>query len=119
MSIAKSVGQTLLASIFIQGGANAFMQPGGRVNKVESVGIPQPHQAVVLNGALMVIGGTALALDLAPKAAAVMLAACLIPTTFVGHAFWQEESAAGRMNQRTQFLKNISMLGGLLVVLGK
>jgi putative oxidoreductase len=119
MSIAKSVGQTLLASIFIQGGASAFMKPGGRVNKVESAGIPQGHQAVVLNGALMVIGGTALAFDLAPKAAAVLLAACLIPTTFVGHAFWQEESAAGRMNQQTQFLKNLSMLGGLLVVFGE
>jgi putative oxidoreductase len=119
MSIVKSAGQFLLAAIFIQGGASAFAKPGGRVNKVESVGIPQPHQAVVLNGALMMIGGTALAVDIAPKAAAVLLAACLIPTTFVGHAFWQEESAAGRTSQQIQFLKNLAMLGGLLVVLGE
>ena len=119
MSLVKSLGQTLLASMFIQGGAHAFMEPGGRVKAVEKAGIPQPHQAVVLNGALMTIGGAALALNLAPKLASLVLIGCLVPTTFVGHAYWKEESPAGQAAQRTQFLKNLAMLGGLLVVLGE
>jgi putative oxidoreductase len=119
MSLIKSVGQILLASMFIKGGASAFMEPGGRVSKVEASGIPQAHQAVVLNGALMVIGGTALALDLAPKSAALLLIGCLIPTTLIGHPFWQEETPAGRANNQIQFLKNLSMLGGLLIMLGE
>ncbi|GAC1370557.1 MAG: hypothetical protein NVS2B12_05370 [Ktedonobacteraceae bacterium] len=115
----KALGRLLLGSIFIFGGANTFANPGGRVTKVEAAGIPQPRQATILNGAIMVIGGTALAAGLLPKVAAALLAGSLIPTTYVGHAFWQEEQPGNRANQQTQFLKNLSMLGGLLLVLAQ
>lgn len=106
-----------LSGIFISGGAQAFIEPGGRANKVADAGLPQPNQAVELNGAAMVIGGTLLGLGIAPKLAATILVASLLPTTLVGHAFWKEETAAGRTNQRTQFYKNLGLLGGLLLVL--
>ena len=117
MSIARSLGHLLLSGIFISGGAQAFMEPGGRVNKVADAGLPKPKQAVELNGAAMVIGGSLLASGIAPKLAATMLIGTLIPTTIVGHAFWKEDNAAGRKNQQTQFFKNLGLLGGLLLVL--
>jgi putative oxidoreductase len=43
-----------------------------------------------------------------------VLAAGLVPTTLAGHPFWgvpKEQRAA----HRTQFLKNVSLLGGLLL----
>ena len=112
-----SLAHMLLSGIFIAGGADAFLHPGPRVNKVENAGVPQPQQAVVLNGAAMMIGGTALALDIAPKAAAALLIGTLIPTTIVGHAFWKETDANARKMQQTQFLKNLGLIGGLLLVL--
>lgn len=112
-----SLAHMLLSGIFIGGGADAFLKPGYRVNKVENTGIPEPEQAVVLNGAAMMIGGTALALNIAPKAAAALLLGTLIPTTIVGHAFWKETDANARKMQQTQFLKNLGLMGGLLLVL--
>ena len=112
-----SLGHMLLSGIFISGGASAFLQPGGRVSRVESAGIPEPHSAVVLNGAAMMVAGTALALDIAPKAAAAVLIGTLVPTTLVGHAFWQETDANARRMQQTQFMKNLGLIGGLLLVL--
>ena len=112
-----SLSHMLLSGIFITGGADAFFKPGYRVNKVENAGVPQPQQAVVLNGAAMMIGGTALALDIAPKAAAALLIGTLIPTTIVGHAFWKETDANARKMQQTQFLKNLGLIGGLLLIL--
>jgi uncharacterized membrane protein YphA (DoxX/SURF4 family) len=117
MSIAKSLGHLLLSGIFIAGGAQAFMEPGRRVDKVADAGIPGPKQAVELNGAAMVIGGALLAADIAPKLAAIILIGSLVPTTLVGHAFWKEDNAVGRKNQSTQFFKNLGLLGGLLLVL--
>ena len=117
MSMIRSLGRILLSGIFIAGGADACLKPGGRVNKVADSGIPQPQQAVVLNGAVMVIGGVALALGIAPKLAATILIGSLVPTTIVGHAFWKEETAAGRKNQLTQFFKNLGLIGALLLVL--
>ncbi len=113
----KALGRLLLGSIFIFGGANAFAEPGGRVTKVEAAGIPQPRQATILNAAIMVIAGTALAAGFLPRLAAAALIGSLIPTTYVGHAFWNEEHPGNRANQQTQFFKNASVLGGLLIVL--
>ncbi|BCB85977.1 hypothetical protein Psuf_032900 [Phytohabitans suffuscus] len=38
-----------------------------------------------------------------------------MPTTLAGHAFWEHEDPAERRTQRLHFLKNMSMLGGLLL----
>ena len=113
----KTLGHLFLSSIFITGGFDAFMKPGGRVNKVADAGIAEPHSAVVFNGAAMVVGGVALALDFFPKLAALGLIASLVPTTLVGHAFWKETDAMSTKNQQTQFIKNLSLIGGLLLVL--
>lgn len=117
MSIVRSTGHLLLSGIFISGGAQAFLEPGGRVAKVAKAGLPEPKQAVEFNGVVMVIGGALLASGLAPKLAATLLIGSLIPTTIVGHAFWKENNEVGQKNQLTQFLKNLGLIGGLLLVL--
>ena len=40
----------------------------------------------------------------------------LVPTTVAGHAFWEETDPAKRArSRRSQFLKNVGLLGGLLL----
>lgn len=117
MSLFRKLGQLSLASIFVSGGSQAFLKPGSRVDKVANAGFPEPESMVVLNGAVMVVGGAMLALDIAPKLTATALIGSLVPTTLVGHAFWKEESDTGRKAQQIQFLKNVGLIGGLLLVL--
>ncbi len=117
----RSLGHMLLGSMFIFGGAGALTKPEPRAALVEKTGLvggmEGAKQATVANGAVMLIAGTALALDLLPKFAAALLIGSLIPTTFVGHPYWKEQDPASRANQQIQFMKNLSMLGGLLLVL--
>ena len=117
MSLLRRLGQMSLAAIFISGGSQAFLTPGNRVKTVEKAGFPEPETMVILNGAVMVVGGTLLALNIAPKLTAAALIGSLVPTTLVGHPFWKEESEATRKAQHTQFMKNLSLIGGLLLVL--
>ncbi len=49
------------------------------------------------------------------RAAALALAVSLVPTTLAGHAWWKTEDPDERARQRTQFTKNLSLLGGLLI----
>jgi len=119
MSLLRTLGQLSLSSIFITGGSQAFLVPGNRVKTVAKAGLPEPEMMVVINGAVMVIGGTLLALDIAPKLTASALIGSLVPTTLVGHAFWKEESEAACKAQQTQFMKNLSLIGGLLLVLAE
>lgn len=117
MSLLRKLGQMALATIFISGGSQAFLQPGHRVKTLEKAGFPEPETLVVFNGAIMAVGGTMLALDIAPRMTALALLGSLVPTTLVGHPFWKEESEATRKAQQTQFTKNLSLIGGLLLVL--
>jgi putative oxidoreductase len=113
----KSLSHMLLSGIFIKGGFDAFMEPGGRVALVEKSALPNPRLAVELNGVVMVVGGSMLALGIAPKLAAGLLVGSLVPTTIVGHAFWKEENAASHEMPFIQFLKNLGLIGGLLLIL--
>jgi uncharacterized membrane protein YphA (DoxX/SURF4 family) len=64
----------------------------------------------------MAIAGSALALGRWPRQAAAVLASVLVPTTIAGHPFWEETTPQSRAAQRTQFLKNLGLCGGLLLV---
>ena len=48
---------------------------------------------------------------------ALALAGSLVPTTLAGHRFWEEEDDAARAQQTVQFLKNLAMFGGLLMII--
>ena len=49
------------------------------------------------------------------RPAAVVLAATLVPTTLAGHRFWEEDDPAARRHQTIHVLKNVAMMGGLLL----
>lgn len=112
----RAATRALLAGIFIVGGWGALSKPGGRPTKVAAAGIPQPELAVAINGAVMVVAGLLLGLGVIPKAAATVLIGSMVPTTLVGHAFWNEEPGSARENHLIQFLKNLGLIGGLLMV---
>lgn len=112
----ERVGWLLLSLPFIAGGMEAARNPGHRVAEAAAAGVPSPAMAVRANGVIMFVAGIALALGKLPRWAAAVLALVLLPTTLVGHAFWKESDPQKRMGQLTHFLKNLAMIGGLLVV---
>lgn len=109
-------GRLLMALPFILGGWDALREPGSREQEVAAAGLPQPKMAVRVNGLMMVLAGTGLAFGRLPRRAAAVLALILVPTTLVGHAFWREHDPQRRTAQLTHFLKNLSMIGGLMMV---
>lgn len=106
----------LLGLPFIVLGWDAAREPGGRIDRVAALGVPQPELAVRVNGYAMATAGTALALGVAPRLAAAVLVATLVPTTWAGHRFWEHSEPQQRTGQRIHFLKNLAMIGGLLLV---
>ncbi|MFW3464599.1 DoxX family protein [Streptomyces sp. 058-1L] len=129
MTVLRRVARPLLASMFVSGGYNAVRDPARLVPAAESVADPvstriaprtsllpeDPERLVRLNGAVQLGAGVLLALGRAPRLASAALAATLVPTTLAAHRFWTIEDPEERAAQRIQFLKNASMLGGLLI----
>ncbi len=114
MSPLRTLARPLLASIFVVGGAAALKEPGGRVETVRAAGLDQPERLVRVNAATQVVAGLALATGRLPRIAAAVLAGSLVPTTVVGHGFWSVPPER-RQSEQIQFLKNVGLLGGLLL----
>ena len=124
MTISRRVARPLLASMFIAGGADAIQHPDSKAKKAEPVALPlarslplpdDPVALVRINGAVQLAAGILLAVGRVPRLAAAVLAGSLVPTTLAGHRFWDEPDEEARARQRIQFLKNTSMLGGLIL----
>jgi putative oxidoreductase len=120
------VARPLLAGIFVYAGLDAFRSPEGKVPRADKVapeiadlvGIDaDTEQLVQFNGAIQVGAGITMALGVFPRLSALVLAGSLVPTTLAGHRFWEAEDDATRSQQTIQLLKNVAMLGGLLLVL--
>jgi len=104
-------------------GLDAVRSPGPRIDMAAStlaairkvVPLPSEDEQIVrVNAAVQAVAGAVLVSGKAQRLAALALIASLIPTTAAGHAFWNIEDPLARKMQRTQFLKNMAMLGGLL-----
>jgi putative oxidoreductase len=124
MSIVRRVARPMLAAMFIAGGLDQLKHPGAKAQVAQPfvdkaakpLGLPDDPELVVrANGVAMLVGGALLALGRVPRIASAGLAASLVPTTIAGHAFWTQQDPQAQKFQRTQFLKNVGLLGGLLL----
>jgi len=115
----------MLASVFAVQGLDTMLHPERVAAKAEPVVRPvaervplvpaRADQSVRLNGAVQLVAGSLLAIGRFPRLSALALAATLVPTTLAGHQFWAAQDDKDRAQQRIHFLKNASMLGGLLI----
>lgn len=125
MTFVRRVARLMLAWIFITGGFSAMRKPEGRaataaplldkIRELAPASLPDDVGLVRVNGGVQAVAGVTLATDTLPRLSAFVLAAALVPTTAGGHPFWSIDDPAQRMHQRTQFNKNLAMLGGLLL----
>ena len=116
----------MIASVYIIQGYQTMRSPERVVKQAEPVVrslaeyidfVPDDtEQAVRVNAAVQLAGGLLLAIGRLPRLASLALAASLVPTTAAGHSFWTCDDPQERAQQRIHFLKNLSMLGGLLMV---
>jgi uncharacterized membrane protein YphA (DoxX/SURF4 family) len=127
MDLLRRVARPMLASMFVAGGIDALREPEARAKKAGDVArevadaapvdLPDdPVQLVKIDAAVKIVGGLLLASGgRLARVGALACAASLIPTTYAAHRFWELEDPQERAAQQIHFLKNVSMLGGLLI----
>src|SRR5262249_51355780 len=79
-------------------------------------GTPAAHLLVPLSGVLALVGGLLIAFGFATRLGALLVVFFLIPVTVTMHNFWAVADPAARQMQLAHFMKNVSMLGGALVI---
>jgi uncharacterized membrane protein YphA (DoxX/SURF4 family) len=125
MALTRRLARPLLASIFVVGGWDALWNPAGKAKRVEVVSEPLAEKTGVddlnaemlvrVNGAIQIGGGFLLASGRFRRIGALALIGSIIPTTYAGHRFWDEADPTTRTQQKMHFLKNVGLLGGLIL----
>ena len=128
--LVRRIARPLLASSFIYGGIDTLRNPQTRVpgarpvveqitaqaDKQLPVQLPRDvEQWVRIDAGVKVGAGTMFALGKLPRLSALAMSASIVPTTLAGHRFWEHEDPKERFGQLSHFLKNLGLLGGLLI----
>jgi putative oxidoreductase len=108
-------GRILLGLLFVLSGFGKISGFDGTVGYIAAQHLPLPALLAVLTIVVELGGGLALVTGLWTRQAALVLAGFTLLTAFVFHAFWSTADAARAM-QQIQFLKNLSIAGGLLIL---
>jgi putative oxidoreductase len=114
-SVALLAGRLGLGAIFLVSGLGKLASWGATAAYAGSKGVPANLLAVAV--ALELFGGLSLVAGWKTRWGAAALLAFLVPVTVVFHGFWAYQGAEAQL-QSIQFLKNLSIGGGLLAVVG-
>jgi putative oxidoreductase len=109
-------GRAFLGALFFISGINKILGFSYVAGWMSSSGVPAASVLLAITIVIEVAGGLMLITGFRPRLAAIVIALFLIPVTIVFHAFWSAD-AANFQNQLTAFLKNLSILGGMLLVI--
>jgi uncharacterized membrane protein YphA (DoxX/SURF4 family) len=129
MTLLRAVPRAMLASYFVASGIKAVRDPESLVPAAEPIAdrlVPlvkqySPEQVagvvpentvtlVRLFGVAQVVGGAALATGKGRRLGALLLAGTLVPSTVAKHPFWTVQDPEQRAQDRSHFLKNVSVL---------
>lgn len=109
------VGRILISVIFLLSGITKLFSFTSMAAFLASKGMPMP--SVMLAGAIIVeiVGALCLIAGFQTRMASIIMFLYLIPTTLMFHNFWAMQGAM-RADMQIHFLKNLAIMGGLLMV---
>ena len=113
---AAPVGRLLLALIFIISGFGKITGYDGTAAYMASKGMPMIGVLLPLTILTELGGGIALVAGFKARWVALALAGFSLLSALIFHDFWNVTDAMQHMGQQINFMKNVSMAGGLLMV---
>jgi putative oxidoreductase len=109
------LGRVLLSAIFILSGLGKLPHFQAVAGMMAAKGLPLASVALVITLFIEIGGGLLVLTGYKAKYAALVIALWLIPVTLVFHHFWGIP-ADQQQDQMVNFLKNVAIMGGLLVL---
>jgi putative oxidoreductase len=110
-------GRIMLVALFVFSGVTKLIDITGTAGHIQAKGLPMPAVLAVAAAVVEITGGLMVMLGWKTRIASIVLAAFTAVATVVFHDFW---NAGGReqINQMLHAFKNVSMIGGLLILYG-
>lgn len=110
------IGRILFVFLFLTSGFAHFAKRESMAAYAASRGVPQPMAATLAGGVLLLAGSVSVLLGIWADLGALLLFIFLVPTAVLMHGFWKETDAQAKMNEMTQFSKDMALAGAALML---
>jgi len=115
MAVAPLLTRVLVAPLFLVSAIRSLGAVSGTGGYLGRLGVPMPEVMAWVVIAIEIMGAVLLILGWKTRLAAWVLAAFVVVATLLAHRFWAVDSAQ-YVNQLNHFLKNLAILGGLVLL---
>jgi putative oxidoreductase len=110
------IGRVLFALLFLGSAMGHLTKIEAMTQYAQYRKLPAAKAGVIVSGVVLALGGLSVALGVVGDLGALALAAFLIVAGFVFHAFWKESDPQSAATEQAQFMKNIALVGGAIVL---
>jgi putative oxidoreductase len=114
--MAALIGRVLLVFMFVYSGFNKISGFEGTEAAIASKNVPLPAIATTIAIIVECIGGAMIAFGWKARWAALAVAVFTLVATILFHNFWAMTDAAAIQTNQLMFIKNIGVIGGLLLI---
>lgn len=114
MKSTLALGRLSLGLIFLISGISKILNYDATLQLMVDQGVRGASLLLPLATGMEILGAIGLILGYRIQLASLLLAAYLVPVTLIFHRFWALTGDA-RQIQTIQFLKNVSIIGGLVL----
>lgn len=111
----RRLARPLLGATFVASGVEALRDGDERAHRARALGVSDPETLMRAVAGTQIGAGVLLGLGRLPRLSSLLLAATVVPEAATGHAFWSESDKQRRSGQRALFVRDLGLLGGLLV----
>ena len=109
------LGRIALGAIFVKSGLQKLMALSAFAASLASRGVPQSSVWAVIRATVEFVGGILIVTGLRTREASLLMVLFVIVATGISHRYWEFADAARRL-QESQFFKNLSIIGGFVLL---
>jgi putative oxidoreductase len=111
------LGRVMLSTIFLLSAAgNKIPNFSGVAKVMASQGVPAPRFMLVGAIVFLIVGSLSVIVGYKARIGATLLLIFLVLATYFFHDFWKETDPKAVQDQMIQFMKNLSMMGAMLLI---
>ena len=118
LGILALLGRLMLVAIFLMAAVGQnILNFSDTAASMASEGVPAPK--IMLGGAILflIVGSLSIAAGFKARIGATLLLVFLLLATYFFHDFWTLEDPVAKQDQMIQFLKNVAMMGAMLLII--
>jgi len=111
------MGRLIFGAFFLYSGVHHFLDLATLAQFTAAKGVPMPEVAVLITGALLVVGALSILLGVMPRLGLACVILFLAGVTPTMHAFWSVTDPQMRQMEMANFMKNAALMGGAMMML--